>query len=62
MYFVVFGAIASLFLLPSKKNSSNNIITKEQTFFESMKEAFSHKGYILLLSGFFVCGFQITLF
>ena len=31
MYFVVFGAIASLFLLPSKKNSSNNIITKEQT-------------------------------
>ena len=38
MYFVVFGAIACLFLLPSKKNSSNNIITKEQTFFESMKE------------------------
>ena len=61
MYFVVFGAIASLFLLPSKKDSSNNFITKEQTFFDSMKEAFSHKGYILLLSGFFVCGFQITL-
>ena len=26
-----------------------------------MKEAFSHKGYILLVLGFFVCGFQITL-
>ena len=61
IYFVVFGAIASLFLLPSKKDSSNTLITKEQTFSESMKEAFSHKGYILLLSGFFVCGFQITL-
>ena len=61
IYFIVFGAIASLFLLPSKKDSSNTLITKEQTFSESMKEAFSHKGYILLLSGFFVCGFQITL-
>ena len=26
-----------------------------------MGEAFSHKGYILLVLGFFVCGFQITL-
>ena len=61
MYFVFFGAIASLFLLPSNKNSNILGIAKEQTFLESMKEAFSHKGYILLLSGFFVCGFQITL-
>ena len=60
MYFIFFGAIASLFLLPSKKNLPL-IRLKEQTFLESMKEAFSHKGYILLLSGFFVCGFQITL-
>ena len=61
MYFVFFGAIASLFLLPSNKNSNILGNAKEQTFLESMKEAFSHKGYILLLSGFFVCGFQITL-
>ena len=27
----------------------------------ALKEAFTHKGYILLVSGFFVCGFQITL-
>ena len=61
MYFVFFGAIASLFILPAKKNSSNISSVKEQTFLEAMKEAFSHKGYILLVSGFFVCGFQITL-
>ena len=61
MYFVFFGAIASLFLLPKKKDFTNISSVKEQTFLESMKEAFSHKGYILLLSGFFVCGFQITL-
>ncbi len=61
MYFVLFGAIASLFLFPSRNISSNITKEKEQTFFASMKEAFSHKGYILLLGGFFVCGFQITL-
>ena len=27
----------------------------------ALTEAFSHKGYILLVLGFFVCGFQITL-
>ena len=61
MYFIFFGAIASLFILPKKKTSSNIDVVKEQTFSEAIKEAFSHKGYVLLLSGFFVCGFQITL-
>ncbi len=61
IFFVIFGAIASLFILPSKINPSTVGSIKEQTFFESMKEAFSHRGYLLLLSGFFVCGFQITL-
>ncbi len=61
MFFVLIGAIASLFLFPSKKILPNTENIKDQTFLESMKEAFSHKGYKLLLSGFFVCGFQITL-
>ena len=37
-------------------NASNN-----QAFGTALEEAFSHKGYILLVAGFFVCGFQITL-
>ena len=60
MYFILFGLITSLFILPKKvapilKNE------KSQNFMEAMKEAFSHKGYVLLVAGFFVCGFQITL-
>ena len=33
----------------------------EQTIPEALKEAFNHKGFILLSFGFFVCGFNITL-
>ena len=62
MYFILFGLIASIFLLPntiSDPKVSNS--SKNQAFVPALKEAFNHKGYILLLAGFFVCGFQITL-
>jgi len=36
-----------------KPNSQNTL--------EALKEAFKNKSYILLVSGFFVCGFHITL-
>jgi MFS family permease len=61
MYFIFFGLLASIFLLPIKNNFKKSNIIKMQTFNEALKEAFSHRGYILLLAGFFVCGFQITL-
>ena len=60
MYFILFGLITSLFILP-KKETSILKTEKSQNFIEAMKEAFSHKGYVLLVAGFFVCGFQITL-
>ncbi len=60
MYFILFGLITSLFILP-KKEVAILKSEKKQNFIEALKEAFSHKGYILLLAGFFVCGFQITL-
>ena len=60
MYFILFGLITSLFILP-KKEASILKTEKKQNFLEAMKEAFSHKGYVLLVAGFFVCGFQITL-
>ena len=60
MYFILFGLVTSLFILP--KNEITTLKTeKDQNFTDAMKEAFSHKGYNLLLAGFFVCGFQITL-
>ena len=60
MYFILFGLIASLFILPKKAEPIVKL-EKKQNFTDAIKEAFSHKGYILLLAGFFVCGFQITL-
>ncbi len=60
MYFILFGLITSLFIVP-KKEAFILKTEKSQNFLEAMKEAFSHKGYVLLVAGFFVCGFQITL-
>jgi len=61
MYFIAFGLIASLFLLPSKIIINSSQADRDQSFSSAIKEAFSHKGYVLLVLGFFVCGFQITL-
>ena len=63
LYFIIFGMVAGIFLFPVKKekSTSNNIKINEQTIFEALKEAFNHKGFILLTFGFFVCGFNITL-
>jgi MFS family permease len=62
MYFILFGLISSIFLFPKKDNNSEMLDSaKNQAFGPALREAFSHKGYILLLLGFFVCGFQITL-
>ena len=63
LYFIIFGIIAAIFLRGVKKeNSSNiNLQANNQTLDEALKEAFNHKGFILLMLGFFVCGFNITL-
>jgi len=63
LYFIIFGMIAGIFLFPVKKekSTSDGIKINEQTIPEALKEAFSHKGFILLTFGFFVCGFNITL-
>ena len=61
MYFILFGLFTSIFLLSKKEEEFSKINIKKQNFSEAIKEAFSHKGYILLVAGFFVCGFQITL-
>ena len=61
MIFIVFGLIVSLFLFPAKIVINSSQVDRDQTFWSAMKEAFSHKGYVLLVLGFFVCGFQITL-
>ncbi len=33
---------------------------RQQTVVEALREAFGHRGFLLLTSGFFVCGFQVV--
>ena len=62
IYFLIFAAICSLFLFKKEYvDTTNNSYTRDQTAWNAIKEAFRHKGYMLLVAGFFVCGFQITL-
>jgi len=62
LFFIIFGLFASIFLIPAKNlSTARTRANQNQTFKKAIKEAFSHKGYILLVCGFFVCGFQITL-
>ena len=65
-YFIIFlliGFFIAFFVRSPNKyeNSSDFQTEQEQTASEALKEAFTNKSYILLISGFFVCGFHITL-
>jgi MFS family permease len=54
------GLIVSFFVRsPSLEQSIET--PNSQSTLEAIKEAFASKSYILLVSGFFVCGFHITL-
>ena len=62
IYFLIFAGLCSLFLFKKEYvDTTNNSFTRDQTATNALSEAFKHKGYVLLVSGFFVCGFQITL-
>jgi MFS family permease len=62
-YFIIFlivGLIISFFVRSPLK-SENQEKTNDQTAIQALIEAFKTKSYIFLVSGFFVCGFHITL-
>ncbi len=60
LFALVIGLIVSYFVRsPSLEQSIET--PNSQSTLEAIKEAFSSKSYILLVSGFFVCGFHITL-
>ncbi len=49
--------------IPLFGNSKDAKVPQEninQTIAEALKEAMGHKSYLLLISGFFVCGFQVA--
>ena len=55
--------IIPLLAIPLRGNSSTSRIAAvefEQTAKQALREALASKGYLLLTSGFFVCGFQVA--
>lgn len=41
-------------------NASGSIQNRDQSIAEALREAMGHKSFLLLTSGFFVCGFQVA--
>ena len=60
MIFLFIGLIVAFFV---RSPSTTEFIEKpnDQSILDALKEAFKNKSFILLSSGFFVCGFHITL-
>jgi len=60
MIFLFIGLVVAFFVRsPFTAQSIEKI--NDQSIFDALKEAFKNKSFILLSSGFFVCGFHITL-
>jgi MFS family permease len=64
---LVYMSIAMLVIpvlaIPLVGNSRSGKVSQaeiEQTLSQALSEAFAHKSYLLLVSGFFVCGFQVA--
>ncbi|MCO6389417.1 MFS transporter [Aliihoeflea aestuarii] len=55
--------IIPVLAIPLVGNSKTGSVPQaqfEQSMGEALREAFAHKSYLLLVSGFFVCGFQVA--
>lgn len=63
---VIMGAMmlaVPLLAFPLRGNSrsgSQNAAAFQQSAGEALREAFGHKSYVLLVTGFFVCGYQVA--
>ena len=60
MIFLTFGLVVGYFVRSPSVVQSNDTNFKQDTM-GALKEAFQNKSYLLLIAGFFVCGFHITL-
>ena len=62
-YFLIFLSIGFVvaFFVRSPYSEKSAQQTNEQSTIGALKEAFQNRSYVLLTSGFFVCGFHITL-
>jgi len=61
---VVLFMIPLAFVLPAIKNDNNQLepsnTSAEQSLKDAVREALGHSGFVLLTTGFFVCGFHVA--
>ena len=61
---IIFFALVMLLILPLSLFVASAPIEKnsvdQQTLSEALREAFAHRSYVLLVLGFFTCGFQLA--
>jgi MFS family permease len=63
VYLGVIMLLVPLFAIPLRGNSSSGTQKEalyKQSIGEALMEALGHKSYLLLVSGFFVCGYQVA--
>ncbi len=63
VYMSIMMLIVPLLAYPLRGNANSGSQSKaqyEQTVAAALKEALTHKSYLLLTTGFFVCGFQVA--
>jgi predicted MFS family arabinose efflux permease len=55
-------AVVLPFAWPLSGKPVNNNLVDQQTLWQAVKEAFTHRSYLLLVVGFFVCGFHVAFY
>ncbi|TXR46921.1 MFS transporter [Phyllobacterium endophyticum] len=63
VYLGIAMLIVPLLAIPLRGNSTSGRTSEaqyKQSIGQALKEAFAHKSYLLLTTGFFVCGFQVA--
>ncbi|MXN47021.1 MFS transporter [Shinella kummerowiae] len=63
VYLAILMLLVPLIAIPLRGNSSSGITSAteyKQTIGEALKEALGHRSYLLLVAGFFVCGYQVA--
>ncbi len=63
VWLAVFMLVVPLLGIPLRGDASTSLTSQDafkQSVGEALREAFGHKSYLLLVSGFFVCGFQVA--
>jgi predicted MFS family arabinose efflux permease len=52
--------LSMMLIVPRKPGAAQSAAAPPQSFAQALSEAFGHRSYVLLVLGFFTCGFQLA--